>query len=213
MSTSTPILFGGAAVALALGELTDVQSVGTTSSAQVHGYLASPGLLDVAAAAFVTGSVLIVLAVATAWAQVRGRGGIATRIGLGMIGVGAVWYSATRVGGDITDLHIAHLAIGAQVSVLDTTPGWVSMYDAPATLAWLLGPIVLWIGLRRAGRTSALLLVAYIVAVAVEVAFAFVSLPVEAVTTLLAVGTVAVMTRTRTIEPAPAAARTAGAHA
>lgn len=211
MSAPTPFLFGAAGVLLAVGEAVDVQSVGTTARAQVQHYLAAPGLLDVAAACFFVGAIVLVLAVASASADVVGRGGTASRIGLGMIGAGAVWYAASRGASDVEDAQLRHLPTATQIAALSTDPGWVSNLDLPVMLAWLLGPVVLWIGLRRARRASWVLLAVYVVAVAVEFAFAFVSLPIEGITTLVAVGTIAAMIRTsqrssvRAAEPAAVA--------
>ncbi|WP_375399960.1 hypothetical protein [uncultured Amnibacterium sp.] len=204
MSTRTPVIFGAAAVSIAVGELTDVQSVGFTATAQVRNYLAAPALLDVAAAAFIVGALLTVLAIASFWSDVQGRGGRFTRVGLGMLAAGALWYAGFRAASDLTDVLVSHLPAATQATVLDAGTGWAGRLDVLLMLGWLLGPILLWIGLRRARRAHWLLLVVYLIAVAVEVAFAFVSLPVEALSALVAVGTIAVLTRPVAAVPAEA---------
>lgn len=215
MSVTTPALFAAAAVAVAVGEATDVQSVGTTSAAQVHAFLAAPALLPLAGTAFIAGAFLLVLAVASAWSDVAGRGRVLTRLGLAGIGAGAIWYTGSRAAGDVEDAALAHLPHAVALQAFDADPGPVfGALDPLFMFAWFLGPVVLWLGLRRARRVSWVLLVVYLAAVVVEFAFAFVSLPIEAVSALIAIGAVAVMTRPaggRAAEPAHPAAVPAAA--
>lgn len=209
MPVSAPALFAAAAVAIAVGEATDVQSVGTTSAAQVAAFDAAPALLPVAGTAFIVGAFLLVLAVAAAW-PATGRGAVLQRIGLGGIGAGAIWYTGSRAASDIEDAALQHLPHDLTLRAFDADPGAVfGMLDPIFMFAWFLGPIALWVGLRRARRAHWALLVVYLVAVVVEFAFAFVSLPAEAVTALIAIGSVALMSRgaTRTVPvEAPAVA-------
>ena len=205
MSLRTPALFAAAAVVLAIGEATDVQSVGGTPAAQLASLTASPGLLPVATSAFVIGAFLLVLATASAWTHEAGRGSRLTRLGLAGLGAGSVWYGWIRAGSDSVATTVAGLPRSAGLAVMQADGSLAQhVLDIAATVAWLLAPIVLWIGLRRAHKAHWLLLVIYLLAAAAELAFAFQSLAAEGVTVLIAVGTVAAMLRpSRT--PAPIA--------
>ena len=200
MPNPATALLCGAALAVSVGEATDAQSVGQSTAAQLTSAAANPALVEVALAAFVIGSGLLIAALAATWRRrpVAAPGSRLTALGLAGLGAGALWYSFIRAGGDVLALQSVTapgLTQAQRVDVYDAVPAVMPFIDLPVMLLFFLLPVVLWIGLRRAARIHWLLLVVYLIAVVVEFAFSFQSLPVEAVSAAVGLGCVAFMVR------------------
>jgi hypothetical protein len=134
------------------------------------------GLERLSAALFMVCSVLIVASVfALARHAVTGRGSRLIDVGALMFGAGAAWVAAGRAAWNLELVTLLGHGVPHQVGILlvDASPGWAWVAFDGSLLLFLVGPVLMTVGVARAGLTSWLPLVVYVVGAVLSAALEF----------------------------------------
>lgn len=154
--SSLPLLMLLAGAAWTAGQAV-LPDMGMEWAARLDAVAGARGAQTLSIALFVLAGILLVAAaVAAARVPTVGRGARSVGVGTVLLGVGGIWLAAGRGAFNMEMYRLTDAAVArdAAVDVLaaDVGPGFVPLLLALPAL--LLGPVVLSIGARRAGRAG-----------------------------------------------------------
>jgi len=150
-----PVLLGAAAVALLLAQAL-LPAVPSESADQVAYFAGHRAAATVAAAAFLIAAACLVVGTAAAAGAVVDRGRTLARIGVVVTGIGALWPAVGRATFDLVMVALTGKLHGtAAVDAASAITNSAALALLLVTLlAFVVGPVLLGLGLWRAGAGS-----------------------------------------------------------
>ncbi|QZY30079.1 hypothetical protein [Nocardioides coralli] len=170
MRGTTTALFAAAAGCWTAGQAA-LPDMGTTTGARYDAVAASPTAEGAATALLLAAGMLLVLAALSGARRVEasGQGGRLLRVGTALVALGGVWLVAGRGAFNLLFLRLTAPEVPREVAVrvLDDAGGPAFVVLLLTLPCLLVGPVLLGIGLRRAGATGWLPVACWVAGIAV----------------------------------------------